>query len=260
MPGDLQYKTELKICGSLYHDLSHLNSCHFSKGIPWLALKPASFPLGMYQDRSASIHNQYTENTQNTAADPGAKKYHTGSKSAHWDVFSLTTGKAHTVSGWIPSLQLLGIQEVCTNKKTKLCASQTMFLPSKIDLYFTHQPCSFGASAWFSLTQNIRLAFLIWKEEKTGRFSFPCLVPSALLMLYSYTGKQPRGYAAVRAAQISAGSTQWATKLSASSNSQEMTIIAPMNSRNEHSGRPSMEATRTLLALQNTLTLPASQC
>lgn len=68
---------------ALYHDLSHLNSCHFSKGIPWLALKPVSFPLGMSQDRSASIHNQYTENTQNIAADPGAKKYHTGSKSAH---------------------------------------------------------------------------------------------------------------------------------------------------------------------------------
>lgn len=126
-----------------------------------------------------------------------------------------------------------------------------MFFPSKIDLSFTHQPCSFGAPAWFSVTQNIRLAFLIWKEEKTGYFSFPCIVPSALLMLYSYTGKQPCGYAAVHAAQISAGSMQRATKLSVSYNSQEMTIIASMNTQNNHSGRPSLEATRTCFALQN---------
>lgn len=133
-----------------------------------------------------------------------------------------------------------------------------MFFPSKTDFYFTHQPCSFGTPAWFSVTQNIRLAFLIWKEEKTGHFSFPCIVPSALLMLYSYTGKQPRGYAAVRAAQISAGSMQWATKLSVSYNSQEMTIIAPMNTQNNHSGRPPLEATRTLFAFQNIPVLPVN--
>ena len=55
-------------------------------------------------------------------------------------------------------------------------------------------------------------------------------VPSALLMLYPRTGKQPCGYAAARTAQISAASTQRTAELSAPYSSGETTIIAPISS------------------------------
>lgn len=150
---------------------------------------------------------------QDTAADPGTQKCHTGTQSAHWGGVPVATGKAYAVC-WAEFQAYSSLEwEACTNKKIKLCASQTTFFPSKADPCSTLQPPSFGA--WFSVTHNMSLAFLIWKKEKTGHLSSPCTVPSTLLMLYSYSGKQPCGYAAALAAQISAGTLHPVTKLSA---------------------------------------------
>lgn len=91
-----------------------------------------------FMNSLGSLSISYANDTPRTLLQPQVQRDSTQGTASPPSSFSSGTNwqNPRCLSGWIPSLQLFGIRKVCTNKKIKLCASQTMFLPRIRELDF----------------------------------------------------------------------------------------------------------------------------